>query len=285
MPLFPSCPPALQGMSGAPPSSDDLISALQSHPFFMYFGHGSGEQYLPLPSVRRLSQCAANVLMGCSSGRLRQYGQYGVSGAVVAYLMAGGWLAGEGQEGEVGAAAKRLSLRTLPAWNPLMTHAASCPRILHQNTTSQTPQAPTHTTSPPRAGCPALVANLWDVTDRDIDRFSQALIRHWLGQPPEQDKAPAQGQQQQGQKAGQQAKMRSKTSSSAAAEGASAASQAASGSSEAAGAVNSGGSSSVSGMCGAVCASRAVCKLPHLIGAAPVCYGLPVQVVWGAAEQ
>jgi len=26
------------------------------------------------------------------------------------------------------------------------------------------------------AGCPTLVANLWDVTDRDIDKFSQAVF-------------------------------------------------------------------------------------------------------------
>jgi len=29
------------------------------------------------------------------------------------------------------------------------------------------------------AGCPTLVANLWDVTDKDIDRFSKALFRNW----------------------------------------------------------------------------------------------------------
>ncbi|KAK9808987.1 hypothetical protein WJX72_007397 [[Myrmecia] bisecta] len=33
------------------------------------------------------------------------------------------------------------------------------------------------------AGCPAAVANLWDVTDRDIDRFSSALLERWL--PPD----------------------------------------------------------------------------------------------------
>lgn len=27
-------------------------------------------------------------------------------------------------------------------------------------------------------GCPLVVANLWDVTDKDIDRFSDALIDH-----------------------------------------------------------------------------------------------------------
>jgi separase len=26
------------------------------------------------------------------------------------------------------------------------------------------------------AGCPTLVANLWDITDRDIDKFTQSVI-------------------------------------------------------------------------------------------------------------
>ena len=38
------------------------------------------------------------------------------------------------------------------------------------------------------AGCPALVANLWDVTDKDIDRFSQTVLEQWglfrKAQPP-----------------------------------------------------------------------------------------------------
>lgn len=66
------------------------------------------------------------------------------------------------------------------------------------------------------AGCPAAVANLWDVTDKDIDRFSQAVLTRWL----------------------------------------------------AAG----GGGGDFSAV---VAQARAACKLPHLIGAAPVCYGVP----------
>ena len=30
---------------------------------------------------------------------------------------------------------------------------------------------------------PALVANLWDVTDADIDRFCQSLLKLWLDDP------------------------------------------------------------------------------------------------------
>ena len=29
------------------------------------------------------------------------------------------------------------------------------------------------------AGCPTLVANLWDVTDKDLDRFSMAMFNLW----------------------------------------------------------------------------------------------------------
>jgi peptidase C50-like protein len=31
-------------------------------------------------------------------------------------------------------------------------------------------------------GAPAVVGNLWDVTDRDIDRFSIAVLQSWAGQ-------------------------------------------------------------------------------------------------------
>ena len=31
------------------------------------------------------------------------------------------------------------------------------------------------------AGCPTVVANLWDVTDLDIDRFSRGVLDQWLG--------------------------------------------------------------------------------------------------------
>ena len=33
------------------------------------------------------------------------------------------------------------------------------------------------------AGCPALVANLWDVTDKDIDRFTEVLVASWESGP------------------------------------------------------------------------------------------------------
>lgn len=77
-----------------------------------------------------------------------------------------------------------------------------------------------------------MVANLWDVTDRDIDRFSQSLLQTWVGSKEEEDSL-------QGRVCC--------------------------------------GASSVSA---AVNASRGACRLSHLIGAAPVCYGLPSSVVF-----
>ncbi|KAF7206960.1 separin [Nothobranchius furzeri] len=34
------------------------------------------------------------------------------------------------------------------------------------------------------AGCPFILGNLWDVTDRDIDRFTKALLESWLSAGP-----------------------------------------------------------------------------------------------------
>ena len=95
----------------------------------------------------------------------------------------------------------------------------------------------------PCTGCPAVVANLWDVTDRDIDRFCEALLGTWLGR-----KGAALGP----------------------------GSAAASSSGDSPGVVT-GGLASISS---AVSGSRAACKLPQLIGAAPVCYGVPTELLW-----
>jgi separase len=106
-----------EGKMGVVPSPEECISALQKHDLFIYFGHGSGEQYLSGRNIRRLDHCAAAVLMGCSSGRLSCRGDYEPVGVPLSYLI---------------------------------------------------------------AGCPSIIANLWDVTDGDIDRFSRILLNGWL---------------------------------------------------------------------------------------------------------
>ena len=81
------------------------------------------------------------------------------------------------------------------------------------------------------SGCPVAVANLWDVTDRDIDRFSQAVLGNWLGEDTE--------------------KVTSKQQ------------------------LCAGQSVCVST---SITNSRSACRLTSLIGAAPICYGIPVSV-------
>ncbi|KAK9822647.1 hypothetical protein WJX81_003434 [Elliptochloris bilobata] len=103
------------------------------------------------------------------------------------------------------------------------------------------------------AGSPVAVANLWDVTDRDIDRFARAMLEAWLPLPPP-----------------------------AATPGRAIAIPAASSAVEA----NPAGPGAVgawqrqAAVAAAVAAGRLACRLPHLIGAAPVCYGLPADVRW-----
>jgi separase len=79
------------------------------------------------------------------------------------------------------------------------------------------------------------VANLWDVTDKDIDRFSQAALSAWI-------------------------------------------------SGGGGGSSGTEGAGQGSDMSAAVAASRAACKLPHLVGAAPVCYGIPASLFFGRAH-
>jgi len=152
-----------QGRSGQAPSLTELTTALETRSFFIYLGHGGGEQYLPPSRLRALNKCAASLLMGCSSGRLGHKGKwYEPSGVVLAYML---------------------------------------------------------------GGCPSAVANLWDVTDRDIDRFSEALLTSWMSG-------------------------------------------------------GGGNEERKRGVAAAVNESRDACKLKLLVGAAPVCYGLPAAVLF-----
>jgi len=81
------------------------------------------------------------------------------------------------------------------------------------------------------AGCPVAIANLWDVTDRDIDRFSQGVLSKWIELVPEEGSSRQDDMVQQ--------------------------------------------SVCVSA---SVAMSRKACRLAALIGAAPVCYGIPVAI-------
>ncbi|XP_010245919.1 PREDICTED: separase isoform X3 [Nelumbo nucifera] len=107
----------LKGKAGTAPAAEELMVALKNHDLFIYFGHGSGTQYISGHEIQKLERCAATVLMGCSSGSLSLMGCYTPQGAPLSYLL---------------------------------------------------------------AGSPAIVANLWEVTDKDIDRFGRAMLAAWL---------------------------------------------------------------------------------------------------------
>ncbi|KAK3942394.1 Separin [Diplogelasinospora grovesii] len=108
-----------KGIVGRVPTEQEFENSLKESEVLLYFGHGSGAQYIRGRTIRRLEPgCKATVLlMGCSSAKLNE--------------------AGEGFE-VYG-----------PVWNYLM------------------------------AGAPAVVGTLWDVTDRDIDRFAGRTFEEW----------------------------------------------------------------------------------------------------------
>ncbi|KAG6850976.1 hypothetical protein H0H93_005845 [Arthromyces matolae] len=102
-----------QGVIGHPPSEQQFLNALRTQDLVIYFGHGGGEQYLRSHKIRNLATCASTMLWGCSSGILREMGDFDRVGTPYNYML---------------------------------------------------------------AGSPCLTANLWDVTDRDIDKFTQAVF-------------------------------------------------------------------------------------------------------------
>ncbi|KAJ7653310.1 cysteine peptidase C50 [Mycena polygramma] len=102
-----------QSVVGHAPSEQQFLDALRKKDLFVYFGHGGAEQYLRSHKIRHLPRCAATMLWGCSSGSLREMGDFDRVGTPYNYML---------------------------------------------------------------AGCPTLVANLWDVTDRDIDIFSKSVL-------------------------------------------------------------------------------------------------------------
>jgi separase len=98
------------------------------------------------------------------------------------------------------------------------------------------------------AGCPALVATLWDVTDKDIDRFAQDVFGHWglFGEPKETKSAARKGGKRREKEKAADDLALGKDSH---------------------GKIN---------LTEAVARSRDSCVLRYLNGAAPVVYGIPV---------
>ncbi|SCV67820.1 BQ2448_5431 [Microbotryum intermedium] len=103
-----------KGVVGRAPSEEEMKNSLAMQELVLYFGHGGAEQYLRSQSIRHLPRCAATMLWGCSSGVLRDQGEFDPYGTPYHYMI---------------------------------------------------------------AGCPSLVANLWDVTDKDIDTLTENVFK------------------------------------------------------------------------------------------------------------
>ncbi|CDZ96287.1 Regulator of spindle pole body duplication [Phaffia rhodozyma] len=102
-----------RGIVGRPPTELEFVNALSTMDIVVYFGHGGAEQYIRSHKIRSLKRCASVMLWGCSSGQLKDYGEFDRNGT---------------------------------PWNYML------------------------------AGCPTVVGNLWDVTDKDIDRLSEHVL-------------------------------------------------------------------------------------------------------------
>ncbi|KAL9587499.1 MAG: hypothetical protein Q9212_000201 [Teloschistes hypoglaucus] len=105
-----------EGSIGSEPNEAQLKGYLQGQDIFLYFGHGSGGQYIRSKTVQKLDRCAVALLIGCSSGRLTEAGGFEPYGTPMSYM---------------------------------------------------------------QAGSGAMLATLWDVTDKDIDRFSETVLQKW----------------------------------------------------------------------------------------------------------
>lgn len=164
---------------GRTPSEEEFKAGLEGKDIFLYFGHGSGAQYIRGRTIKRLDKCAVAFLMGCSSGCLTEAGELEPYGTPMNYM---------------------------------------------------------------QAGSPALVATLWDVTDKDIDRFAKSTFQQWgLITGDEDDSGKGKGKKKSTK--GKEVDVKTGLSNA---------------------------------LDEAVARSRNSCLLKYLNGAAPVIYGIPV---------
>ena len=210
------------------PSEKDFAMALSDKSMLLYFGHGSGNQYIRNRTIKKLDKCAEVVwLMGCSSGRVTEHGDYEPTSVPLSYLIAG----------------KRLE------------HADSTEDESKYRNDS-------------REGlCMAVVATLWDVTDKDIDRFAVEVGEHWglwssAPEPSPRELAPPKTPRKRGRSV---PKTPSKTPS-----------RTPGGRSRSRLVMRDEETTRAKSLSEAVMLGRDACNLRYLNGAATVVYGIPV---------
>jgi separase len=106
-----------QGITGREPSREEFQNGLKENDVFLYFGHGGGEAYIDVYSISKIPKLPVILLFGCSSGRLKLFGEFDPHGIACEYLI---------------------------------------------------------------SGSPAVLGNLWDVTDIDLDKFSESVLNKWI---------------------------------------------------------------------------------------------------------
>lgn len=80
--------PGWHGTKGQKPSEEQFIKYLEGSSIFVYMGHGGGEQYIRGSKIKRLKACGTVILMGCSSGALKDQGIFDPWGTAYNYLVA-----------------------------------------------------------------------------------------------------------------------------------------------------------------------------------------------------
>ena len=232
LPPNPAC--TIPCLIGRAPSEQEFESLLTQSDILLYFGHGSGAQYIRTRTVKRISRCASAVLlMGCSSGAVTENGDFEPHGSILGYLAAG-WSNSDG-----------------------------LPRNIDENILESggegTEEANEEQTSP----CMAVCGTLWDVTDKDIDRFSVRLGEEWGLWPtlaPETGSSAIDKVPKLTKTPGKRGRNRTDTQNDAGYDR------------RARNAQRQTGKSLVE----SVARSRGECYLRYLNGAAPVVYGVPV---------
>ena len=182
------------------PSEEEFESFLRDRELCLYFGHGSGAQYIRGRTIKRLDRCAVTFLMGCSSGKLVDCGQFEPYGVPFNYL---------------------------------------------------------------QAGSPAVVGTLWDVTDKDIDRFAMETFVRWKLLRKEEVLEPKSVKGPRAVRAKGKNKGRKMLETPSR------------GNTAFGSIVEEDGDRDVA-LGAAVALARDACVLPYLNGAAPVIYGVPV---------
>ncbi|KAL9088031.1 MAG: hypothetical protein Q9165_006372 [Trypethelium subeluteriae] len=236
---------AIPNLTGRAPSEADFAALLTYASAFLYFGHGSGAQYIRRRTVKRLARCASTVwLMGCSSGAVTELGEFEPQGSVLAYLVAG-WSDGEGRRREVEGGVGAMVEGGVGGGDGEVMDVGE--------------EEEEEEVSP----CMAVCATLWDVTDKDIDRFSLRLGEEWGLWPGMRSDARS-GAKEKAVKGGKTPRKRGKSR----AEGKNEV--------ESESQVRDGRRQKGRSLAEALARSREECYLRYLNGAAPVVYGVPV---------